>query len=64
MTRRDPHDLRDRRDIERAVRVIADEHGLTGAQGSCTLSRRAEDAGISVHAAALAALSTTPRDEL
>lgn len=63
MARKDPYAVQDRRDVERAVAQIADRHGLTRAQGTETLGSRATDAGISLHAAALAALSSGPRDE-
>ncbi|GAA4929522.1 hypothetical protein EV188_101402 [Actinomycetospora succinea] len=64
MARKNPHERQDERDVERAARMIADAHGLTGAQGFRALGDRAAHAGISLHAAALAAVSTNPRDEL
>jgi hypothetical protein len=64
MTRKNPHERQDERDVERAARMIADAHGLTSAQGFHALGDRAAHAGISLHAAALAAVSTSPRDEL
>lgn len=64
MARKNLHDRQDRRDVVRAARMIADAHGLTGAQGFQALGDRAARSGISLHAAALAAVSTSPRDEL
>lgn len=64
MARKNPHERQDTRDVERAARMIADVYGLTGAQGFQALGDRATRSGISLHAAALAAVSTSPRDEL
>lgn len=64
MTRKSPHERQGERDVERAETVIADARGLTGAQGFHVLGDRAAHAGISLHAAATAAVSTSPRDEL
>lgn len=64
MARKNPHERQDERDVERAARMIADAQGLTSAQGFHALGDRAVRADISLHAAALAAVSTSPRDEL
>jgi hypothetical protein len=63
MVRKNRHELQDSLDVERAARMLAHQHGLTDAQALHALGDRAAHLGISLHAAALAAVSTGHQGE-
>ena len=64
MARTTPDELQTRRDIRRAEALVASVRGLDPARGGAALRHRAAAEGVSLHAAALAVLSTEPTDEL
>ena len=51
------------RDVHRAEVLVARTRGITDVQSAAALRRQAAENEVSLHAAALAALSTTPPDE-
>ncbi|GAA4929530.1 hypothetical protein GCM10023204_41520 [Actinomycetospora succinea] len=60
----DPHDLQKRRDICRAEFMLSLASGLAREASVEALRYRAAAAGVSLHAAALAVLSTEPTEQL
>ena len=60
-------DLREQqtsRDVHRAQSLVSRVRGLSTDESARALRRRASQAGISLHAAALAVLSASPTDDL
>lgn len=64
MIREDPHEMPRRRDICRAEFMLALASGLAHDASVEALRYRAAAAGVSLHAAALAVLSTEPTEQL
>ncbi len=64
MRRRHPHDPQSEADVRRAQRLVATTRGCSQREGADALHARASDLGVSLHAAALAVLTTRPVDPL
>lgn len=64
MIRRDPEELQTRQDICRAEFLVALARGLSREGSAEALRNRARAQGLTLHAVALAVLSTEPTDEL
>jgi AmiR/NasT family two-component response regulator len=64
MVGKSPHDQQTSRDVHRAEGLVSRVRGLSTDESAEALRERACESGISLHAAALAVLSTSPTDEL
>lgn len=64
MRRRRPHDQQSEADVRRAQHLVATARGCSLREGADALHARASDLGVSLHAAALAVLTTRPVDPL
>lgn len=64
MRRRRSHDHQYEADVRRAQHLVATTRGCTLHEGADALRSRASDLGVSLHAAALAVLTTRPVDPL
>jgi hypothetical protein len=58
--RRRDHDQQAIRDIQRAETAVAQQRRMNAAEGAHALRADASQAGVSIHAAALAALAARP----
>lgn len=61
---RSPHERQTRRDVRRAVELVSRVRGMSASESARALDRHASRTGLSVHAAALAVMATSPTDEL
>ncbi len=64
MIRKSPEELQTAQDISRAEFLVALARGLSREESAEALKYRAATEGLSLHAAALAVLTTEPTDEL
>jgi hypothetical protein len=64
MARRSPEELQDRRDIRRAQVLLGLARGISSAESAGMLQHRAAVERISLHAAALEVLASSPTDDL
>ena len=64
MARTSPHEQQTHRDIRRARTLVAQVRGWTTHEASEALEKRASEGEVSIHAAALAVLATSPTDVL
>lgn len=64
MGRRNPREQQAHRDIERARTLVSRRRGLSAQEAADALHGRATEVRVSLHAAALAVLATSPIDEL
>jgi len=64
MGRGNPYERQTSRDVQRAVALVSRVRGLTADESVEALEERATHTGVSIHAAALAVMATSPTDEL
>jgi hypothetical protein len=64
MSRKSPREQQTQRDIGRAQTLVSQVRGLTPDEAAHALESRASQVQVSLHAAALAVLATSPTDDL
>jgi hypothetical protein len=64
MARKNPREQQTHRDIQRAQTLVSQVRGLTRDEAAEALKGRASEVEVSLHAAALAVLATSPTDVL
>jgi hypothetical protein len=64
MSRSRPRDEQTSRDVQRAMALVSEVRRLTTDESGQALRNRAAETGVSVHAAALAVMATSPADDL
>lgn len=64
MSRKTPRQQQTQRDIGRAQTLVSRVRGLTPDEAAVALESRASQVQVSLHAAALAVLATSPTDDL
>ena len=64
MARKNVQEVQENRDVDRAQSLVSRVRGLSRSESAAALRRRASEIGVSLHAAALAVLASSPVDDL